>query len=173
VHGFVSIGGQFLPINANFASNLSVTGFNDLGQMTGIYDLGGPLGTAQTFGFNGFAGLLTPLNYPKSSTAPITTSTLLHSLNNKGEIAGTAQIQFPNFVRVDAFLEGGGNFEPLETGFDGFIADQALGINDAGVMVGSFQDLTGVHAAIAIPAQLFSGAAMSSSTQVPVPFPLK
>jgi hypothetical protein len=173
VHGFVSIGGQFLPVNANFASNLSVTGFNDLGQMAGIYDLGGTLGTAQTFGFNGFAGLLAPLNYPNSSIAPITTSTLFHALNNKGEIAGTARIQFPNFLRVEAFLEGGGNFEPIEAGLDGFLADQALGINDAGVMVGSFQDLTGVHAAIAIPAQLYSGAAMNISLQVPVPFGLR
>jgi hypothetical protein len=74
---------------------------------------------------------------------------------------------------VDAFLEGGGNFEPLETGLDGFLADQALGINDAGVMVGSFQDLAGVHAAIAIPARLLSGTPASSSIQVPVPFPLK
>jgi hypothetical protein len=173
VHGFVSIGGLFLPVNAAFAANLSVTGVNDLGEMAGIYDLGGPLGTAQTFGFHGFASLLTPLNCPNTSTDPTTTSTLLHSLNNKGEIAGTAQIQFANRLRVDAFLEGGGNFQPLEAGLDGFLADQALGINDAGILVGSFQDLTGVHAAIAIPAQLLSGAAPRLSAQVVVAFPLK
>ncbi len=95
VHGFVYIGGQFLPVNAAFAQNLSVTGINDLGEMAGIYDLGGQLGTAQTFGFQGFAGLLTPLNYPDHFNRAITTSTLFHSLNNKGEIAGTARIQFP------------------------------------------------------------------------------
>ena len=94
-------------------------------------------------------------------------------MNNKGEIAGTAEIQFPNFLRVDAFLEGGGNFQPLEAGVDGFLADHAFGINDAGVLVGSFQDLTGIHAAIAIPAQLLSGTVSKSSTQVLVPFPLK
>jgi hypothetical protein len=173
VHGFVDIGGLFLPVNAAFAANLSVTGINDLGEIAGVYDLGGPLGTAQTFGFHGFAGLLTPLNYPNSSSAPISTSTLFHSLNNKGEIAGTAEIQFPNFLRVDAFWEGGGNFQPLEAGLDGFLADHAFGINDAGVLVGSFQDLTGIHAAIAIPAQLLSGTPSKSSTQVVVPFPLK
>lgn len=173
VHGFVDIGGQFLPVNTAFAVNLSVTGVNDLGEMTGIYDLGGELGTAQTFGFHGFAGLLTPLNYPNSSSDPVTTSTLFHGLNNKGETVGTAQIQFSTFLRVEAFLEGGGNFQPLEAGFDGFFADQALGINDAGILVGSFQDLTGVHAAIAIPTQLVTGAAASLSTQVVLPFSLR
>ena len=173
VHGFVYLGGQFLPVNAAFAQNLSVAGINDLGEMAGTYDLGGQLGTAQTFGFQGFAGSLAPLNYPTTSTAAITTSTLFHALNNKGEIAGTARIQFPNFLRVDAFLEGGGNFQPLEPGVDATLADQALGINDAGVMVGSFQDLTGVHGAIAIPAQLLSVSALRSSSQVTLPFPLK
>ena len=173
VHGFVCIGSACAPVNAAFATNLSVTGINDFGAMIGIYDLGGQLGSAQTFGFQGFAGFLTPLNYPNTSSAPITTSTLFHSLNNRGEIAGTATIQFPNFLRVDAFLEGGGNFEPLETGLDGFLADQALGINDAGFMVGSFQDLVGVHAAIAIPAQLYSSGPLKSPMQVSLPFPLK
>ena len=59
-------GGQFVPVNAGFATNLSVTGINDFGQMAGVYDLGGPLGTAQTFGFQGIAGFLTPLDYPNS-----------------------------------------------------------------------------------------------------------
>jgi hypothetical protein len=105
---------------------------------------------------------------------PATTSTLLNSLNNRNEIAGTVTIQFQTgFLRVEAFLEGGGNFQPLEAGLDGFLADQALGINDAGVMVGSFQDLTGIHAAIAIPTHLFSGAVASLSTPVVVPIPWK
>jgi len=173
VHGLVCIGGVCLPVNAAFAANLSITGINDLGEMAGIYDLGGQFGTAQTFGFRGFAGLLTPLNYPNSSISPVVTSTLFHALNNKSEIAGTAQIQFSDFLRVDAFLEGGGNFEPLEAGLDGFLADQALGIDDAGILVGSFQDLTGVHAAIAIPAQLLSAGAARSSMQISLPFPLK
>lgn len=173
VHGFACVIGVCLPVNAAFAANLSVTGINDLGEMAGMYDQGGSFGTAQTFGFQGFAGLLAPLNYPNSSTAPITTSTLIHALNNKGEIAGAAQIQFPNFLRIDAFLEGGGNFEPLEAGLDGFLADQALGINDAGILVGSFQDLFGVHAAIAIPSQLFAGGPLISSQKIPVPFPLQ
>jgi hypothetical protein len=173
VHGFVDIGGLFLPINASFATNLSVTGINDLGELVGDYDLGGQMGTAQTFGFQGFAGLLAPLNFPNTSTSPATTSTLLHAVNNKGEIAGTAEIQFSNLLRINAFLEGGGNFQPLQAGLDGFIADQALGINDAGILVGSYQDLAGVHAAIAIPAQLFSGAASSSPAPVPVAIPWK
>ena len=173
VHGFVCLAGVCLPVNATFAANLSVTGINDLGGMVGIYDQGGPLGTAQTFGFQGFAGLLAPLNYPNTSMSPNTTSTLFHGLNNKGEIAGTAQIQFSNVLRVDAFLEGGGNFQPLEAGLDQFLADQALGINDAGIMVGSFQDLLGVHAAVAFPAQVLSGGKMTSATPIAVPFPWK
>jgi hypothetical protein len=174
VHGFVTAGGLFVPINAGFATNLSVTGINDFGQMAGVYDLGGPLGTAPTFGFTGTAGFLTPLDYSNSVLTPATTSTLLNSLNNRNEIAGTVTIQFQTgFLRVEAFLEGGGNFQPLEAGLDGFLADQALGINDAGVMVGSFQDLTGIHAAIAIPTHLFSGAVASLSTPVVVPIPWK
>ena len=53
------------------------------------------------------------------------------------------------------------------------MADQALGINDAGIMVGSFQDVVGVHAAIAIPAQLFSSAAASLSAQALMTVPLQ
>jgi hypothetical protein len=173
VHGFVFLDGQFVPVNANFATNLSVTGINDFGQMTGIYDLDGQLGTAQTYGFTGVLGFLTPLNYPSDPLNAAPTSTLLNSLNNTGQIVGTFETQFPAFLRVDAFLEGGGNFEPLETGLDAFLADQALGINDAGIMVGSFQDLVGVHAAIAIPSQLYSIPAMNAPMLVALPFPLR
>ena len=54
VHGFVEIGGRFLPVNAAFAADLSVTGINDLGEMTGNYDV--ESGSAQVFGFHGPRG---------------------------------------------------------------------------------------------------------------------
>jgi hypothetical protein len=111
VHGFVFIGGRYIPVNASFAVNLSVNGMNDLGQLAGTYDLGGPLGTAPTSGFTGTLGSLEPLNYPQIFNYP--TSTLPNALNNKNEIAGefteTTQYQ----LRIDAFLEGGGNFQPI------------------------------------------------------------
>jgi len=40
-------------------------------------------------------------------------------------------------------------------------------------MVGSFQDVVGVHAAIAIPAQLFSSSAASLSAQDLMTVPLQ
>jgi hypothetical protein len=81
VHGFVFIGGRYIPVNASFAVNLSVNGMNDLGQLAGTYDLGGPLGTAPTSGFTGTLGSLEPLNYPQIFNYP--TSTLPNALNNK------------------------------------------------------------------------------------------
>jgi hypothetical protein len=109
VHGFVGIAGQLLPVNAGFATNLSLTGISDLGEMTGIYNLGGQLGTAPNPRVPWVRWLANAVELSQQFTAPIVTSTLFRALNNKGEIAGTAQIQSPTpFVRVDAFLEGGG-----------------------------------------------------------------
>jgi hypothetical protein len=173
VHGFVMIGGKFFPIDAGFAANLAVTAINDHMQMTGVYDTGGALGVAQTFGFTGSLGSLTPLNFPNFSLQPAPTSTLLNSLNNKNEIVGTVKIQLANFLRVLPFLEGDGNFEPVGAGLDGSIASQGLGNNDAGIAVGSFQDPAGIHAGIAVPFQLL-GLPQKSSVplQIPLPFPL-
>jgi hypothetical protein len=169
VHGFVFAGGAFIPVNANFATNLSVNGLNDAGQITGTYDLGGPLGVAQTFGFTGFFDWLTPLNYPGTSYP---TSTLANSLNNRGEVAGQILSQHPNYLQVEAFLEGGGNFQPLASNApDSSFTAGAMGNNDQGVLVGSFQDLAGTHGAFAIPVQLFTGAtAEFSNVQVSAPF---
>lgn len=168
VHGFVSIAGQFSPVNAGFAVNLSVTGINDGGQMTGMYDLGGPLGSAQTFGFTGNAGLLTPLNYPGSA------STLANSINNSNQVAGTVKIQFTSgYIQEKPFHEGGGNFQPLDSSGI-FSRAQALGNNDAGIMVGSFVDpLGGTHAGVAVPAQLLSLPQVITGIQVPLPFKLQ
>jgi hypothetical protein len=138
VHGFVLLGKQFLPVNAGFAVNLSVRGVNDLAQMTGAYDLGGALGTAPTYGFTGFPGFLTPLQYPEAGGQP--TYTVPNSLNNKNEVAGQIQIQQANgFLQQMPFLEGGGNFQPQE-GSTAFSAAAALGNNDASVLVGWFQN---------------------------------
>jgi hypothetical protein len=163
VHGFVGIAGKFIPVNASFAVNLSVNGMNDLGQLTGIYDLGGPLGTAQTFGFTGSLGLLEPLNYPQILNYP--TSTLPNALNNKNEVVGEA-----NQLRIDAFLEGGGNFQPISPGLDASLSTDGTGINDQGILVANFQDLAGSHAGFAIPVQLFAPTAGHLSVQMPVPF---
>jgi hypothetical protein len=163
VHGFVSIAGQFFSVNASFAVNLSVTGINDGGQMTGMYDLGGPLGLAPTSGFTGNTGLLTPLNYPGS----LPTSVLANSINNNNEVAGAVKIQFPTFLRELPFHEGGGNFEPIES--SGFSSAQALGNNDAGILVGSFQDrFGGTHAGVAVPVQLLSLPQVITGVQVPL-----
>jgi hypothetical protein len=138
VHGFVLLGKQFLPVNAGFAVNLSVRGINDLAQMTGAYDLGGALGTAPTYGFTGFPGFLTPLQYPEAEGQP--TYTVASSLNNNNQVAGQVQIQQANgFLQEMPYLEGGGNFQPTEGG-TAFTAAAALGNNDANVLVGWFQN---------------------------------
>jgi hypothetical protein len=170
VHGFVFIGGRYIPVNASFAVNLSVNGMNDLGQLAGTYDLGGPLGTAPTSGFTGTLGSLEPLNYPQIFNYP--TSTLPNALNNKNEIAGefteTTQYQ----LRIDAFLEGGGNFQPISLGLDASLSTDGTGINDQGILVGNFQDLAGSHAGFGIPVQLLAPTAGHLSVQMPVPFPV-
>ena len=138
VHGFVLLGKQFLAVNAGFAANLSVRGINDLAQMTGAYDVGGVLGVAPTYGFTGFAGFLTPLQYPEAFGLP--TYTVPNSLNNNNQVAGQIQIQQANsFLQEMPFLEGGGNFQPTEGGTI-FTAAGALGNNDANVLVGWFQN---------------------------------
>jgi hypothetical protein len=168
VHGFVFIGGRYIPVDASFAVNLSVNGMNDLGQLAGTYDLGGTLGTAQTFGFTGSLGSLEPLNYPQILNYP--TSTLPNALNNKNEIAGEFTETTPYTLRIAAFLEGGGNFQPISPGLDASFSTDALGINDQGILVGSFRDLAGSHAGFAIPSQLFAPPAGHLSVQIPVPF---
>jgi probable HAF family extracellular repeat protein len=139
VHGFVLVGKLYLPVNAGFAANLSVRGINDFAQMTGAYDQGGTLGLAPTFGFTGFLGFLTPLDFPVSPFTQYPVYTVPYSLNNKNEVAGQVQIQTPNFLQQMPFLEGGGNFQPIADG-TAFSAAAALGNNDAGVLVGWFQN---------------------------------
>jgi hypothetical protein len=170
VHGFVRIGGEFHSVDANFAVNLSVTGINDHAQMTGMYDLGGPLGVVATSGFTGTLGSLTPLNYPASA---LPTSTLPNSLNNQNEVAGQVKFQNPDFLQQDPFVEGGGNFVGIGGG-EAFSAAAALGNNDAGILVGWFQnpDL-GAAGAIAIPQRLLTGSPSQNPVQEAFPFQLR
>jgi hypothetical protein len=59
VHGFVMAGGLFVPINAGFATNLSVTGINDFGQMAGVLRSGRTIGHGPHLrirGDRGFSG---------------------------------------------------------------------------------------------------------------------
>jgi len=168
VHGFFLIGGEFKSVDASFAANLSVTGINDHAQMTGVYDLGGPLGVAATSGFTGSLGSLTPLIYP--STLP--TSTLPNSLNNRNEVTGQVMFQHPDFLQQDPFIEGGGNFVGISGG-ELFSAAAALGNNDAGILVGWAQnpDL-GAIGGIAIPSALLPGPQSQTPAQLAFPFQL-
>ena len=92
-----------------------------------------------TFGFTGFLGFLTPLDFPVSSLTKYPVYTVPNSLNNQNEVAGQIQTQTPNFLQQMPFLEGGGNFQPI-AGNTIFSAAAALGNNDAGVLVGWFQN---------------------------------
>ena len=83
-------------------------------------------------------------------------------------IIGTDLVHFDNFglgaasydsfskAQFRAFLEGGGQFEPLSIGLDDAIFAQFLGNNDLGIVVGSFDDTAGHHGLFAVPASLIS-----------------
>jgi hypothetical protein len=168
VHGFVFIAGLYFPVDAGFAVNLSVRGINDTGQIVGAYDLGGTLGTAQTFGFTGSVGGLTPLNYPGDPGNPFPVSTLPNSLNNQNKVTGEVIAQDRGLQFKRPFLEGGGNWEPI---FGGtlFSAGAALGNNDFGILVGWAQiPSLGSVGGVAIPVQLVGGPLAQTSLELPL-----
>ena len=85
-------------------------------------------------------------------------------MNNKDEIVGmeTTLFETTNFSVSKGFLEGGGKFEPSSIGNDGVLFAQFLGNNESGIVVGSFQGLTGNHGLIAVPAPLYANIPFAS-----------
>jgi hypothetical protein len=150
-----------LTIDAPFAVNSAVTAINDNEKIVGVYDTGGAL----TGGFAGKLGAASPLNYPSLQNPEVQiTASILNSLNNKAEIVGmeTTLFETTNFSVSKGFLEGGGKFEPSSIGNDDAFFAHFLGNNESGIVVGSFQDLTGSHGLIAVPAPLYTNIPFAS-----------
>jgi hypothetical protein len=57
-----------------------------------------------------------------------------------------------------AYVANEGTFDPVAMGpadFDGSMTTQATGVNDAGVVVGTYTDSTGTYAAVLAPGSAF------------------
>jgi probable HAF family extracellular repeat protein len=160
VHGFLLQDAKFSTIDAPFAVNSAVYAINDKQKIAGVYDNGGTV----TGGFGGTLGAVSVLSYPDRPIVGAQAATRLYSLNNADEIVGTEATFFSssNLTENKGFLEGGGNFQPSSIGVDDAFVTQYLGNNDLGIVVGSFQDLTGNHGLFAVPAPLLSNLPFAS-----------
>ena len=166
LHGFILRGNNFSTIDVPSAVNTVVTSINDHEKIAGSYDTDG----AVISGFVGTLGALAPLNLPNETLEHLeTTATQAISINDLEQIAGiSTQVDARNgFTQNEGFLEGGGNFQQIDLGFDGSFFTQTLGINNSGEVVGTFQDLTGGHAFIGVPTQLFSNIPNSMKLTLP------
>jgi hypothetical protein len=158
VHGFVLTNGRFLEVDAPFASGLSISAINDSRIVVGTYSSGSTIAS-----FSGPLGHLQPFSFPQLSPLdvveyPATFTTYANGLNNSQEIAGGIGGVASNGLPVAAYVANAGLFEPVAPGtefFDGAQTSQVTGVNDAGVVSGSFTDRTGTYGVLLVPGTAF------------------
>jgi uncharacterized membrane protein len=155
VHGFVRIHGYFLRVDAGFASELSINAINDSRVVAGNYSSG-----STTAAFSGPLWNLQPFSYPQVSPLdvedyPVTFSTQANGINNSSEIVGTNSA---NDGPALSYVANDQTFNPVYTGltpFDAALTSQVGGVNDAGVVAGTFTDNTGTYAILLVPGASF------------------
>jgi hypothetical protein len=154
VHGFALIEGKFSKVDASFASGLTINAINDSRTVAGTYSSG-----STTASFSGPLGHLRPFSFPQVSPLdveeyPATFTTYANGLNNSQEIVGAvASNGFP----VSGYVANAGLFEPVEPSqalFDGSQSSQLTGVNDSGIVSGSFTDRTGTFGVLLLPGNL-------------------
>jgi len=119
-HGFLDTGGSFSPINFPGATSTTAFGINDAGQIVGDY-----IDAANgSHGYLDVGGIFSSIDVPGAK------ATLVYGINAAGQIVG---YYFDASGHERGFLDTGGSF--LTFDFSG-APTQALGINDAGQIVG-------------------------------------
>jgi probable HAF family extracellular repeat protein len=124
-HGFLYSDGNFTTVDVpGMIGQTNAYGINNASEIVGI---------AGTHGFLYSRGIYTILDAP-DGTVPVTTT---QGINNEGQIVGYSGPPFD----AHAFLYTAGAFTALDTPSGSF----PLGINDAGEIVGRFDDRAGTE----------------------------
>lgn len=125
--GFLLFQGKFTHFNFPGAFSTEAEDINNHGQIVGDY-VDGQFAKTGQFGFVVHNGVFQSISYPK---APGATRAL--GINNLGTIVGSGG--------SDGFVLSNGKFTTVR--FPGSSRTVAAGINDSGVIVGSYADTTG------------------------------
>ena len=123
-HGFLLFQGKFTRFRFPGSSSTNASGINNHGQIVGDYTNGASSKAGQ-FGFVVHNGVFQSISVP---SAPATTRAL--GINNLGAIVGAAGL--------NGFLLSSGHFTTIH--FPGSTQTEAFGINDFGVIVGTYFD---------------------------------
>jgi len=130
-------GNSFTMINLPFSSDSFAFGINNSGTMVGGYDNGVE---ADNYGFFGSPGNFVPFGFPgfESQTLPV-------GVNSRKDVVGTYYDPF-----VSGFARIGQTFQRLNA--PGAFYTFLHGINDRGMIVGSYRNRSGTHAVLLNPA---------------------
>jgi probable HAF family extracellular repeat protein len=137
-HAFLYSGGTYTTLDSALNGGTPF-GINDSGQIVGTYSTF-ENGGFKTHGFLYSNGTFIPLDYPGA-----TDGTFAYGINNQGQIVGSYS-DFDDIHGgggVHGFLYSGGTYTTFDDPFAAISATegtQALGINDAGQIVGTYQD---------------------------------
>jgi probable HAF family extracellular repeat protein len=147
-HGFVDTGGVFTPINdpSLGVTSTAAHSINSLGQIVGAFNTTScpfpATGCPGTQGFLDVAGVFTTIDFPGAFSSEAA------GINDGGQIVGTfnnaAGVRLQNGIGDQGFFRSaGGVFTPINVPFAGAKGTEAIGINNAGNIVGAFQDAAG------------------------------
>ena len=142
-HGFFYSGGGFTAIDVPGALGTSALGINDAGQIVGIFRTSNSSTGDHSFLYAN--GSFTMLEVPGAA------NTRASGINDAGQIVGRVDSAcpppFPPGTCIDGihgFLDAGGTFTTIDV--PGAEATEALGINNAGQIVGDFSTSMGLSA---------------------------
>ena|ERR1035437_6290801 len=137
-HGFIQAGGALSIIDFPGASNTTLHGINDYGQIVGQYL---NFGVPPIHGFLDDGGLFTPLDYPGAI------NTWAMGINDLGQIVGSYDSPSTgNFYTNNSrhgFLYSGGAYTSID--FPWAVFTEANGLSDSGQIVGNYTDSQGVR----------------------------
>ena len=148
VHGYKEDGLSFTTVEPPGSLGSSVEGINDHGDMVGVYcpTLKGCPGETGQYGFSYKNGTYHKLAYPLPKVA-----TIANAINNLGQVVG-------GYCPGPVACAPGGGIQPsahafslsrsvyTTVDFPGALGTEAQGVNDAGDIVGYYEELSGrVH----------------------------
>ena len=159
-HGYLLTGTQFEildvpgPGPTGPASTTIALGLNSHGDVVGSYYSG--LGTTISPSIDGFAlhdGIYSDVIVPGVSASMVQPATgfsaINHAfgINSNGDVVGYYFARYdPNSYGLHGFLLSNGGYQTLDYPGTSYHATTAFGINDAGQIVGDFEDEKGPHA---------------------------
>jgi len=149
-HGFILTGSHLrtldLPAEWNGEEILPLA-INDLGFVTGTYEVSDPLGVTQTHGFVAHGDQIDKIDFPGAiSTSP-------SAINNRGEILGTYEIATtdPAGVATQTFTFRAGVYSTVTLPLPGPGPVFVGGFDNFGRLFGSYTDSVGTHGFVATP----------------------